>query len=64
MSGRKGQGKKVARPYGFYIKVKGPNGPIRTEHWYENRSDRNRNLDAMQRAKKEILLDSGKLGIR
>lgn len=57
-------GKKVARPYGFYIKVKGLKGPIRTEHWYENRSDRDRNLDAMRTAKKEVLIDSGKLGIK
>lgn len=64
MVGKKGQGKKVARPYGFYIKVTGPKGPTRTEHWYESRSDRDRNLDSMRAAKKAVLLESGKLGIK
>lgn len=61
VTGRKGAGRKVARPYGLWLKVKGPNGPIRTERWYENRSDRDRAFAALPGEFGTRLLGSGKL---
>lgn len=62
MSGKKGQGRSVARPYGLWIRVKGPEGPIRTEKWFENSSDRNRDLDRLRAQHRATMLGSGKLG--
>lgn len=49
MAGRTGQGRgrNVPRRYGIKFKVKSPTGPITTEKWYENQSDRNREHAAL-----------------
>jgi len=62
MTGRKGQGRKVERPYGLKFKVKGPNGPIVTEKWYENRSDRERDFHALRGRFGTKLLKAQRLG--
>lgn len=62
MPGKQGQGKKVARPYGLSFKVKGSNGPINTEKWYTNSSDRNREFASLKNRFGTNLLSSKKLG--
>ena len=58
-----GRRKKVARPYGMRFVVTGPNGPITTEKWFENRSDRDRNFAALKTDFGTRLLKSKKLGL-
>lgn len=62
MPGKKGQGRKEERPYGLWFKLKSPFGPIRTERWYTNASDRNRAFAALPHEHGTKLLKSGKLG--
>lgn len=62
MVGRKGQGRKVERPYGLWFEVKGERRPIRTEKWYENRSDRERDFAALRARFGTNLLKSKRLG--
>lgn len=50
--------------YGLWFRLKGPKGPIRTEHWYQNRSDRERALASLKGAYGDKFLDSGRLGKR
>lgn len=56
--------KNVDRPYGFWVRVKGERGPIRTEQWFENRSDRERTMDTIvkRHRKSGTLLGHGRLG--
>jgi hypothetical protein len=62
MSGKKGQGRKVERPYGMKFRVKGLTGPITTEKWFENRSDRDRAFGALKSDFGTKLISSKKLG--
>lgn len=62
MPGKRGQGRDKARPYGMWFKLKSPSGPIRTERWYANASDRNRAFAALKHEHGTKLLESGKLG--
>lgn len=55
-------GGKAERPYGMEFKVKGTRGPIRTERWYTNRSDRDRAFAALKSEFGTKLISSKKLG--
>lgn len=55
-------GKIQRGPYGMEFKLKGPFGPIRTERWYENRSDRERAFAALKGEHGAKLISSKRLG--
>lgn len=55
-------GGRAERPYGIELKVKGSTGPIRTERWYANRSDRDRAFAALKHELGTKLISSKKLG--
>ncbi len=62
MTGRKGQGRKVERPYGLWFEIEAKRRNIRTEKWYENRSDRERDFNALRRIHGTKLLRAKRLG--
>lgn len=54
-------GGKSERPYGLWFRLKGTTGPIRTERWYANRSDRDRAFASLKDEHGTKMLSSGKI---
>jgi hypothetical protein len=55
-------GGKAEKPYGVQFRVKGPRGPITTEKWFSNRSDRDRAMAALKGEFGDRLLWSKRIG--
>jgi hypothetical protein len=62
MMAKKGRPEKVSRPYGIEFKVKGEKGPITTQKWFQNRSDRDRNFADLKNQFGTRLISSKRIG--